>query len=220
MINDATRKDLIRKYPVLSDVAPQTLDSALANASLVCFEKGTILFESLSPCNAFPFVLSGKIRVFKQSVSGRELSLYTVGTGDTCIVSTGCLLGNAAYQAAGQVKQKAEMVMMDAKAFDTLLGYTPFREFIFSLISQRIVGLMQLVEEVAFHKLDKRLAGLLLDRGKVLKISHQELADELGTVREIISRLVNSFADDGMILPGRGKIEIIDDKGLKRIRDN
>ena len=95
-----------------------------------------------------------------------------------------------------------------------------FREFIFSLFSKRILGLMLLVEEVAFQKLDKRLATLLLRRGGRIDSSHQELADELGTVREMITRLLNSFSDTGLIELSRGRIEIVDEQALKFITEN
>ncbi len=110
--------------------------------------------------------------------------------------------------------------MLTSNAFDDLLGYPAFREFIFSLISKRILELMQLVEEVAFHNLDKRLASLLIKQNKELKTSHQELADELGTVREIITRLLHSFSDTGLIKLGRGRIEICDKSALQKILKN
>ena len=129
----------------------------------------------------------GNIRVYKQSVHGRELSLYNVTCGDACVVTAGCLLGDAPYNASGIVKADCMLVMMASDDFEKLLTSKVFREYIFSLFSKRILGLMQLVEAVAFHKLDKRLATTLLRRGTSISVSHQELADELGTVREMVT---------------------------------
>lgn len=208
-------KALHHRYPVLSRIDPDLLAPVLTRSSLHVLPKGTRAFEEFQPCRAFPFILSGRIRVFKQSEAGRELSLYHVGPGDTCIVSTGCLLGDTDYNAAGLVKEDARLVMMGADDFNRLLEAPAFREFIFSLVSERIMELMRLVEEVAFQKLDRRLAALLLRQGDRLAVSHQELADELGTVREMVTRLLNSFSDSGLIRLGRGRIDILDEKALK-----
>jgi CRP/FNR family transcriptional regulator len=174
---------------VLSEVDQELLTHVLSNAKLVTLKSGTVIFEELQPCNAFPFILSGNIRVYKQSVNGRELSLYSV--------TAGCLLGDKPYNASGLAKIDSMLVMMTANDFENLLSSKVFREFIFSLFSKRISELMQLVEEVAFQRLDRRLASLLLRRGRYIKMSHQELADELGTVREMITRVLKSFSDTG-----------------------
>ena len=205
---------------MLSNVDHELITNALSNAELFTLKAGKPIFEELQPCNVFPFILSGNIRVYKQSVHGRELSLYNVTSGDICVVTAGCLLGDKPYNASGIVKKDSILLMMTANDFENLLTSRVFREFIFSLISKRILGLMQLVEEVAFQKLDKRLASLLLRRGKHIKVSHQELADELGTVREMITRLLNSFSDTGLITLGRGQIEILDESALNHIIEN
>lgn len=220
MINEKQIEKLFKVYPVLSKVDRQILTNALAKASLVTFKQGTLIFKEFQPCNAFPFMLAGKIRVYKQSVHGRELSLYSVTPGDACVVTAGCLLGDEPYNASGIVKRDSMLVMMAASDFENLLSSRPFREFIFSLFSKRILDLMQLVEEVAFQKLDRRLISLLLQGGRYLKVSHQELADELGTVREMITRLLKSFSDTGLIALGRERIEILDVAALKHILEN
>lgn len=217
MLHPDQKKELLQLYPILSEVDQRLLDQSLSNAKVVTVKQGTRMFDESDPCNTFPFILSGKVRVYKESVNGRELSLYTVESGDTCIVSTGCLLSNEGYTASSLVKEDTELLMMSSHEFDELLSTPAFRKFIFSLVSKRIVELLQLVEEVAFQKLDRRLASILLHQeGPLLKISHQELADELGTVREIISRLLHSFSDNGLVRLGRGIIEILDEPALKK----
>ena len=219
MIDAQQIEQLLALYPVLGEIDDDQLTDILGRASLVRLSKGDMIFNPLDPCRAFPFVLEGRLRVFKQSAGGRELSLYYVTPGEACIVTAGCLLGREAYNASGQVKEDTAIIMMAEDDFNRTMGNDRFRAFVFSLISGRIVELMQLVEEVAFHRLDKRLAGLLLDRGRILNVSHQELADELGTVREMVSRLLSGFADTGMIRLGRGRIEVLDRNGLSRIQE-
>lgn len=217
MISEKQRENLFQLYPVLPEVDPELLTQALSRAELVKFMAGTPIFEEFQPCHAFPFILSGNIRVYKQSANGRELSLYNVTPGGTCVVTAGCLLGNEPYNAFGSITKDSELVMMSSSNFEELLISRVFREFIFSLFSKRILGLMQLVEEVAFEKLDRRLASLLLKKGKHISVSHQDLADELGTVREMITRLLNSFSDSGTIALSRGRIEILNESALRTI---
>ena len=101
--------------------------------------------------------------------------------------------------------------------FEELIAEPAFRDFVFHLFSERIAELMQLVEEVAFRKLDQRLAGLLLGKGRLVHATHQQLADELGSVREMISRLLKGFAEQGLVRLAREQIEILDPAGLRRI---
>lgn len=217
MIEERQIERLFDLYPVLAKVDQELLGHVLANAKVVKIRAGTVIFEELQPCKAFPFILSGNIRVYKQSVNGRELSLYNVVSGDACVVTAGCLLGHEPYNAAGLAKTDSTLVMMTANDFEDLLSSKVFREFIFSLFSKRISELMQLVEEVAFQRLDRRLASLLVRRGRYAKVSHQELADELGTVREMITRVLKSFSDAGLIALGRERIEILNESALKEI---
>jgi CRP/FNR family transcriptional regulator, anaerobic regulatory protein len=217
MIHEKQIKQLFNLYPVLSGVDQELLTRVLSDAKLVTLKAGTVIFNELQPCNAFPFILSGNIRVYKHSVNGRELSLYNVAPGDACVVTAGCLLVDEPYNASGLAQMDSVLVMMTANDFENLLSLRVFREFIFSLFSKRISELMQLVEEVAFQKLDSRLASLLLRRGRHIKVSHQELADELGTVREMITRVLKSFSDSGLIALGRERIDILDESALKDI---
>ena len=166
MLNKQQLEILYVQYPALLEIEPSFLSEAFSSAKWIDIKAGTFIFDELQHCQSFPFILSGDIRVYKQSASGRELSLYNVKAGDACVVTAECLLGNKPYNATGRAQSDSVLVMMPADAFENLLGVRVFREYIFSLFSKRILELMQLVEEVAFHKLDKRLAALLLSRGK------------------------------------------------------
>jgi CRP/FNR family transcriptional regulator len=104
--------------------------------------------------------------------------------------------------------------------FDELMAtHPPFRQYVFSLFSERLAELMALVEAVAFHRLDRRLAATLLGRGRVVAMTHQQLADELGSVREIVTRLLRGFADQGQVRLTRGAIEVLDAAALRRVAE-
>ena len=162
-------------------------------------------------------LLSGKIRVFKASQNGRELQLYRVASGESCILTSSCLLGRNRYQARGVAEEDLEMVLLPASSFYQLIAnHETFRLYIFNLFSERLTDLMQLVSAVAFQKLDQRLATLLISKSGTIHITHQALADELGSVREIISRLLKNFSEQGWIKLGREQIDIIDPSALKK----
>ncbi|MEY2919579.1 MAG: hypothetical protein RL261_884, partial [Pseudomonadota bacterium] len=174
-------------------------------------------FGAGSPCRQFPFVLRGSIRVAKVG-EGRELQLYRVGPGESCVLTSSCLMGNSDYPASGTIEADARLVVLSRAAFDGLMArHAPFRQYVFGLFADRLTDLMGLVEAVAFHRLDRRVAATLLGRGKTVSMTHQQLADEVGSVREIVTRVLRGLADEGIVRLGRGSIEIADAGALRRI---
>jgi CRP/FNR family transcriptional regulator len=139
--------------------------------------------------------------------------------GESCIISSSCLLGHMDYNARGMTEGETTLGLLPRPFFDELMAEAVFRDFVFHLFSERVADLMQLVEEVAFRKLDQRLAGLLLGKGKLVHATHQQLADELGSVREMISRLLKGFATQGLVKLGREQVEIVDAAGLRRVAE-
>jgi CRP/FNR family transcriptional regulator len=220
MLDNDTRTRLLQHYPTLAELPPAELDTMLANAMVMPLPVGTVVFDENQPCQGFPMLLSGSIRVVKASPNGRELQLYRVLPGESCILTSSCLLGNTRYQARGFAEQALEMVLLPATSFHVLLGkHKTFRDYVFHLFSERLTDMMQLVSAVAFQKLDQRLAVLLIAKPSPLHTTHQALADELGSAREIVSRLLKGFADQGWIKMAREQIEVIDKIELKRFSE-
>jgi CRP/FNR family transcriptional regulator len=203
-------------YPVLGEL-PASLRERVAGAKQIDVPAGAMLFDERQPCQGFPFVLSGGIRVIKAAQNGRELPLYRVMPGESCIITSSCLLGHVAYNARGVTEAPTRLMLLPHGLFDQLMGVPAFRDFVFHLFAERMAELMQLVEEVAFRKLDQRLANLLLGRGRTLSTTHQQLADELGSVREMVSRLLKGFADQGLVRLGREQVEILDAARLRLV---
>ncbi len=217
MLNNATQARLLQSYPVLRDVPTTELESLLSQALSMQLPAGTIVFDENQPCQGFPLIISGSVRVIKTAANGRELQLYRVACGESCILTSSCLLGHSLYHARGIAEDDVEMIVLSAKAFRALLeGHPPFRDYIFGLFSERLTDLMQLVTAVAFQKLDQRLATLLIAKPNPIHITHQALADELGSVREIVSRLLKNFSEQGWVKLGREQIELIDAEALKK----
>ena len=212
-------RELRSLYPALGSLGDEALEAVLDRVQLLRVPAGTPMFGEGSPCRQFPLVLEGSIRVAKSS-EGRELQLYRVVAGESCVLTGGCLVGGRDYPATGVVEQDARLVVLPKPVFDELLAtHAPFRQYVFSLFAERLTELMALVEAVAFHKLDRRLAGALLGHGRLVAITHQQLADEVGSVREIVTRVLRSFADQGLVRLGRGSVEVLDAGGLRRVAE-
>jgi CRP/FNR family transcriptional regulator len=220
MLDTDTQSRLLQQYPMLRELPAADRAGLLAAASVMHLPAGTVVFDENQPCQGFPMLLSGNIRVIKSAPNGRELQLYRVMPGESCILTSSCLLGNTRYHARGIAEQALEMVMLPAAAFHTLLGQQEvFRVYVFHLFSDRLTDLMQLVSAVAFQKLDQRLASLLINKSGPIHATHQALADELGSAREIVSRLLKGFAEQGWVKLGREQIDITDATALKNFAD-
>jgi CRP/FNR family transcriptional regulator len=210
--------ELLALYPALAGLPAARLEALLQAGATACLPAGSDVFVENQPCAGFPLLVAGSIKVFKQAASGRELVLYRVAPGGSCIITSSCLLGHTNYNARGIAEAPLTLFVLPVSAFAALLvEHPPFRDFVFRLFAERIGELMQLVEEVAFARLDQRLARLLLAREDTISTTHQQLADELGSVREIVSRLLKGFAAQGLVSLGREQIVVSDRDGLKNI---
>ncbi|OFZ66249.1 MAG: transcriptional regulator [Betaproteobacteria bacterium RBG_16_56_24] len=220
MLTQEIKERLLGQYPMLRELPAADQAELLAAASVMHIPEGTVIFDEDQPCRGFPLLLSGYIRVIKAAPNGRELQLYRVMPGESCILTSSCLLGHTRYHARGIAEQALEMVLLPAASFHTLLGsHESFRSYVFHLFSDRLTDLMQLVSAVAFQKLDQRLANLLVSKPNPIHATHQALADELGSAREIVSRLLKGFAEQGWVKLGREQIDITDTAALKRFAE-
>lgn len=213
------RKTLLGWYPALAGLAGDTLDALCAPGAVMHLPAGTQVFAERQPCQGFPLLVDGSIKVVKAAGNGRELLLYRVRPGGSCIISSSCLLGRSDYNARGVAETPLTLLILPLPLFSQLLvEQAPFRDFVFHLFAERIGELMQLVEEVAFARLDQRLARLLLAHERpVLNLTHQQLADELGSVREIVSRLLKGFVVQGLVSLGREQVTVLDPAGLRKL---
>ena len=210
-----TRRRLLERFPALAGLAPARLEHLLAEAQLLRVSAGGILFDADQPCRGFPLVLEGAVRVQMSAPSGRDILLYRVEPGQGCIMSGGCLLGHSDYAARGIAEDDVTLLSLPPALFNALLlEHEPFRRFVFGMYGERLAEVMTLVEEVAFRRLDERLAQLLIRRGPVIEATHQKLAEDLGSVREIVSRLLRSFEVRGWVKLEREHITLIDPKAL------
>jgi CRP/FNR family transcriptional regulator len=211
--------DLLACYPSLTGIpAAQIAADVHEHGRLIEVGPGLRLFDEGQPCAGFPLVLAGEICVAHSSAdSARTMELYRVGRGEICVVSTSCLLSHRHLNAHGTVTDKVRLLLLSPPLFDRWTAHQPFRELVFAVFSDRLTDLMALIDAIAFQRLDQRLAHHLLGHGRQVHTTHQALADELGTVREIITRILKRFEASGCVKLGRERIEVLDAARLRML---
>jgi CRP/FNR family transcriptional regulator, anaerobic regulatory protein len=204
------------QFPALQGLEPEAKSLLQQYARIVEAPVGTIGYAEGMPCNAYVLRLAGQSRVYKLSSSGREILLYRVMAGETCVLTTTCLLGGSDYPASTMVEQAIRDVIVPKVVFNQLMiDSAVFRRFVMENYGALISDLIVLLDEVAFHTLDARLAKLLLGTGSQhITRTHQQLADELGTAREVVSRQLKRFEQKGWVSLGRGQIELLDQAAI------
>ena len=201
-------------YPALSQVQP-SLTGPHPPALPMQVPAGTVLFTENTPCQGFPLVLDGEIKVSRSSGDGRSLELYRVVPGELCLVSSACLFRTQPLSAHGVTTRASTLLLIPPDVFGRWLETPAFRNEVLGLFAERMADLTVLIDAVAFQRLDQRLAAALLGRGPDLALTHQALADELGTVREIVSRLLRRFEREGWVRLSRERIHICDSAALR-----
>lgn len=177
---------------------------------------GARLFAPGAACQGFVLVLGGSVRVDMTGRGGRLLTLYRVGPAETCVQTTLCMLGADVYTAEGLAETDIEFVVTPAALFEEAMATSDaFRRFVFARFASRLGEMMRLLETIAFVRVDARLAAAMSARaeragGPIVEATHQQLAEEVGTAREVVSRQLDSFRRDGLVALTRGRIEILD----------
>jgi CRP/FNR family transcriptional regulator len=208
----------------LRDAPPATLERIARHGIYRKVPAGTVMFSQHAPCGGFPLVLAGSVRVVQRYANGRELQLYRIKAGESCLLSGSCLLGKTDYAASGIAEDKLELLIIPGPEFQALVADDEiFRTYVFGLYGERLATLMNLVEAIAYQKLDQRLAALLVRHTQggtpTIHATHQALADELGSVREIVTRLLRSFEDRGWVELGREKIVVRDREAIAALAE-
>ena len=202
---------------------PALVREFMQKAYLARIPAGRDVFVEGDRADSIALLLSGVVRVYKIGGTGREITLYRFGFGGSCILTANAILSRQSFPAIATVEKEAEAAMVPADVFlDWVHRYDLWRSFVFDLLSQRLSGVLDIVEEVVFRRMDARLASFLLDQSRVqnpVRITHQEIAAELGSSREVISRILEDYTGQGFIGLKRGVIEILDAQSLQNRAD-
>ena len=219
MLNEFQFSRLAQSLPLLQNADAALVREFQQAATFARIPAGQDVFLEGDRVDGIALLISGVVRVYKIGGTGREITLYRFGLGQSCILSANAILNQNTFPAIATVEQDAEAVIIQSATFrDWVRRYDLWREFVFDLLSQRLSSLMTIVDEVAFQRMDARLASFLRTRSRVqnpMRITHQEIASELGTSREVISRLLEDLSARGLVRSARGEIEVLDEAGLE-----
>jgi CRP/FNR family transcriptional regulator len=219
MISSQQFNLLVRVLPILERADPGLIREFQQKAFFARIPAGHDVFVEGDRADAIALLISGVVRVYKIGETGREITLYRFGNGESCILTANAILSQKNFPAIATVEKEAEAVMIPAETFrDWVRRYDLWREFVFDLLSERLSSVMATVEEVAFRRMDQRVATFLSERlgqSDSIRITHQEIAAELGSSREVISRILEDFSALGMISVSRGAIKLLDREALQ-----
>jgi CRP/FNR family transcriptional regulator len=206
-------------FPKLRHVTDESWLNAVAAARELKVPAGKVVVRKGDPCRDFMLIAEGSIRVYEHTESGREVTLFRTGPGQICILTLRSLIEGTAYNAEAVTEEATRLVAIPTPFFDEALSRSPeFREFIFANVGRVIGNVMQLVERVTFSTLETRLACALYERdGRSggVSITHEQLAHELGTTREVVSRALKHMEQRGLIRLHRGTIEVVSPHALR-----
>ncbi len=213
----------IDKFPGLSQLEEPVRRTLVERSRIIRVPKDTVVFGPGKAPDNLLLLLDGSLRVQQVSESGREIVLYRVHAGESCVLTTACLLAYEEYSAEGVTETEVEAVAIPKTVFDDLIASSKeFRRFVFTAYSKRITDLFLVIEEVAFRRVDIRLAQKLLELAgdsATLHATHQQLATELGTAREVVSRLLQDFQRRGWVSLSRGSVELTEKVGLRELSE-
>lgn len=199
---------------------PEEIRAELVRGSrLVSVPEGTEVFAPGQSADNLLLLLEGTVRVQQLSETGREVFLYRVHAGESCVLTTACMLAFEEYAAYGVAETAVRAVAIPRTTFDALAGRSEvFRSFIFTAYSRRITDLFSLIDSIVFQRMDVRLAARLLelaDAEGTVRATHQVLGTELGTAREVISRTLAEFQRRGWVTQKRGAVHLDNRAGLE-----
>ncbi|MFC1749883.1 Crp/Fnr family transcriptional regulator [Pseudomonadota bacterium] len=223
MIESADQQErLLQQFPWLDDAEPEFRRDFFRSATLMNIPASHAIASEGSECGQLALVISGKVRVYKLADSGREITLYRINSGDSCVLTASCIMSNRPFPAIAATESDVEALIIPAKQAQAWLTESKaWGAFVFGLVSRRLADVISVLEDVAFHRMDERVAAYLIataSQGQTLTITHHEIAADLGTTREVISRILKDFEGKGLVEGARGKLTVTDLSGLQSYR--
>lgn len=210
-MEDTKTAEFLAAFPAIGNDQPAAAD-IIAVSHLQSFPASYQVYSEGDSCGSIAFLLSGEIRVYKTGENGREITLYEIGEGETCILNASCILAGKFYPANAVSISAGEALMVPAGEFRRLINtYPSVREFVFRILSERLANVMELVEEVAFGRMDERLMEYIIEKSEdgALAATHQKIAFDLGTSREVVSRILKDFERRGDLSLARNSISLL-----------
>lgn len=213
------KKRALAAFPHLAAMPENERNEAMDAMNVGIYAAGTVMIEQGRKCRGAALVLSGVIRVYKLSEEGRELTLYRVGAGETCVLAVSCLLGGVDYPVIAEVEDDAEVAMLPIGYLRAaMMKSQSWQTFIFASMADSMVSVLNVLDKVAFRSMDARMASRLLqcDRNRI-EMTHEQLAQDIGTAREVVSRLLKDLENRRLVELRRGTVIVLDREALREI---
>jgi CRP/FNR family transcriptional regulator, anaerobic regulatory protein len=222
MLDPEQISQVMALFPVFRQLPEADRREIFAAGQVANLPREQLLLRQNQQCQYIPLVLSGLLRIFKLAPNGREMTLYRIGAGETCLISVGCQMAGEDYPAQAQVEEDAQLFLLPAIVYHELLEPKPaWKDFVIQTMYGHLTEVLETLEAMAFERMDRRLVRWLLDRTRgragVVDATHESIAVELGTVREVVSRLLGELRGKGLVRQSRGKIEVVDAARLKML---
>lgn len=222
MISDAELVNRIRQgFPFLRQAPPAFEQDLFRRAGYGRLDAGHFVCREGSYCSHLALVLTGSVRVYKLGETGREITLYRLEPGQGCILTASCILSDLPFPAFAITETQVEAIVIDPADVTHWITQSPqWRAYVFGLIAMRLADVITVIQEVAFQRMDRRIAAYVLQQappqtGDDLRVTHQEIASDLGTSREVVTRILNELERQGLLATARGSIRVLDRKGLQ-----
>lgn len=212
--------EILAALPFLKDIEHAGIEDLQKFGIYSLIPKNQFITMEGDSCEFFSFVFSGKIKVYKTGENGREITLYRLEKGQSCILTASCILSHKKFPAISLSEEPVEVISVPSTLFlEWISKYDFWRNYVFNLLSERLSSIISVVQEIAFRNVDVRLAQhlykLSLESKDEIKTTHQHIAGDIGTSREVVSRLLKDFEDEGMLILSRGSLKITDLPALK-----
>jgi CRP/FNR family transcriptional regulator len=220
VITDQTTIDaLTRQFHFLQCAETDFVRHFFSAAKIMQLPANQPICQQGMQCSQLALVIEGTARVFKIGENGREITLYRIGPGESCILTASCIMSNKPFPAFAVSEQPIQaLIISTSDVVHWSNQEQAWRDYLFQLISDRLSDVISVVEEVAFRRVDRRLAGYLLqhtdETSNLMQATHQSIASDLGTSREVVSRILKDFEQQGLISITRGAITLEDRQRL------
>ena len=211
MINAIPEEKFLEIFPYFRNSSSSVVRKILSRGQYKIVPHNMMWQMEGLPCERIDFVLSGEKRVFKASETGREITIYEIEPGEICMLSSACIMANTVYPANTVTLTSVEMLILSARDFREMIAkYDELRNFTFQLISQNFSAIMELIDEIVFRKMDERLFEYLIEKSEngKLKTTHQKIASDLDTAREVVTRLLGDFEKKGLVDLSKNLIQL------------
>ena len=212
-------------FPVFSKLTPQQQEMVLKFTAIRTVPAGTVVHNGAMECTGFLLVRSGQLRAYTLSSEGREVTVYRLFDHDCCLFSAACIMSSLQFEVIIETEKDSEIFIIPPSVYQKLMNESlPVSKFTNDLMASRFSEVMWLMEQIMWKSFDKRLAAFLLEESHLdgtnsLKVTHERLANHMGTAREVVTRMLRYFQTEGLVQLSRGTIEITDKAGLEALQD-